>query len=132
MRALSEHPTHHNGTLTGRQLRCAKAATRIVVASELCNGGLLVTGLSCRQAASLTGADRGAISTANHATPDQREALERGWVSLASLRKPTSDKAIAAYVERVGLAKIITVVGPDAALSILDQITSPSVSLAAE
>jgi hypothetical protein len=125
MRALSEQPNQHNGTLTGGQLRRAKPATRIVIASELCNGGLVVTRLSCRQAAGLTGAARGAISVADHATLAQREALERGKITIAALRKPPSEKAVASYVKRIGLARIIDIAGPEAALAIIDRITAP-------
>jgi hypothetical protein len=130
MHALPERSAPHNGTLTGRQLRRAKPAARVVIATELCNGGLIVTGLSCRQAARLTSADRGAISVANHATPDEREALERGKITIAALRKPPSERAIANYVKRIGLTRIIAIVGPGPALDIIDQLTAPANSVA--
>jgi hypothetical protein len=132
MRAISERLGQHNGTVTGGQLRRAKPAARIVIGSELCNGGLVVRGLSCRQAALLTSADRKAISAANHATPDEREALERGKITIGDLRKPPSRKAISNYIERVGLARIIAIAGPGAALDIIDQLTAPASSAAAE
>jgi hypothetical protein len=131
MRAIPESSVQHNGTLTGRQLRRAKLATRIVVASELCNGGLIVTGLSCRQAARLTSADRGAISVVRHATSDEREALERGQITIAALRKPPSERAVANTIKRIGFARIIAIGGPGAALDIIDQLTAPA-SQAAE
>ena len=135
MRDLSETLVQHNeinGILTGGQLRRAKRAARIVIGSELCSGGLVVTGLSCRQAARLTSADRGAISTANHATPEQREALERGKITIGDLRKPPSERAIASYVKRIGLARIIAIAGPGAALDIIDHLTAPATPTAAE
>jgi hypothetical protein len=130
MRQISEQSVQHNGTLTGRQLRRAKPATRIVVATELCNGGLIVTGLSCRQAARLTGSDRAAVSVANRATPEQREALERGKTTIAVLRKSPSERAIANYVKRIGLPRIIAIAGPGMALDIIDQLTAPANSAA--
>jgi hypothetical protein len=130
MRQISEQSVQHNGTLTGRQLRRAKPATRIVVATELCNGGLIVTGLSCRQAARLTGSDRAAVSVANRATPEQREALERGKTTIAVLRKSQSERAIANYIKRIGLPRIIAIAGPGTALDIIDQLTAPANSAA--
>jgi hypothetical protein len=132
MRAVPERLGQHNGTLTGAQLRRAKPATRIVVASELCNGGLIVTGLSCRQAARLTSADRGAISVANHATPDERAALERGKITIAALRKPLSERAVMNTIKRIGFARIIAIGGPGAALDIIDQLTAPMSPAAAD
>lgn len=135
MRDLSETLVQHNeinGILTGRQLRRAKPPARIVIGSELCNGGLVVTGLSCRQAARLTRADRGAISAVNHATPDEREALERGKITIGDLRKPPSERAVLNAIKRIGLARIIAIAGPGAALDIIDQMTAPATPIAAE
>jgi hypothetical protein len=131
---ISDYPSQNNKMLlTGRQIRRASTQIRVLAGRALCNGGAEVSGLSARQAAGFVHVDRGLINAANRATPEQIEAVERGVAPLSSLRNAApSDAAIRRYVERVGLARIVDVVDPDAALALLDRLTAPATPIAAE
>ena len=72
-----------------------------------------------RQAAALVGISATYLSTARHASAEERQALERGWLTLSWIhnkrRRAPTDAAVERAVKRLG---------PDRVLRALDRMTA--------
>ena len=136
-------------TVSGWQLRHSRVLAKVLDAHAACNGGLMVTKLSNRQAEKLFGVNRKLISIVNQASPKAVEALEKGEVSLLDLRIAAEQKSkserVSRYVSRMGfptvvaalqriartenhaeLAELLMVAfGKDVMCDILDRVTAP-------
>lgn len=143
-------------TVSGWQLRHGRVLAKVLDAHAACDGGLTVTKLSNCQAEKLTGISRGLISIINKAGPKTVEMLERGDISLSDLRVAAEQKSksdrVSRYVSRAGfptvvaalqrtvgaenhadLAELLIVAfGKDVMCDVLDRVTAPLQSIAAE
>jgi hypothetical protein len=109
--------------VSGRQLarrlkRGLSAAFRALLAHEMQAGAVCIHHLSRRQAVALTSASWGYVSTIAKMTPDEREQLGDGRLSLSAVhnRAPTD-----ADVDRI-VAKL----GAERVLAALDRATAPT------
>jgi hypothetical protein len=111
----SELSAKHNRTVSGWQLRHGTALAKVLDAHAACNGGLVVCGLSNRQAERLTGVRRTLISIVNKAGPETVEALEEGYISLSDLRvaaeRKSKSERVSRYVRRVGVPAVLDAIG---------------------
>src|SRR5262249_22090262 len=101
--------------ITGRRLAELLKSGRItpafaaLLAVDMERGEIDVSYLTAKQARVMTGASAGYIAAAKRLTPEQREQVKRGQVTLSSLhnakRTPTDD-AIDRYIAKVGADRV--------------------------
>jgi hypothetical protein len=98
-------------TVSGWQLRHSRVLAKVLDAHAACNGGLMVTKLSNRQAEKLFGVNRKLLSIVNQAGPQAVEALEKGDISLLDLRIAAEQKSkserVSRYVNRAGFLPVV-------------------------
>jgi hypothetical protein len=71
------------------------------------------------QAAAVVGISRSYVSTARHASAEDRLALKRGWLTLSWLHNKRQKRMTDAAVERA-----VVRLGPDRVLRALDRLTA--------
>lgn len=150
MHSLAERELSTNRIVSGWQLRHSGATAKVLDAHAACNGGLMITKLSARQAEKLTGVNRKLISIVNRAGPEAIAALEKGEVSLFALcaaaeRKSKSERVFR-YASRAGFPTVVAVLqrisraetpadfaellmvafGKDVMRDVLDRVTAPT------
>jgi hypothetical protein len=137
MEPLSVNTPPHNGgqgpvtpvrLISGRKLSRRRKgfspSHRALLALDIETGKARVINHTRKQARALTGASVGYTNTAAKLTPDQRQKVERGQLSLAAFHnkhQPT-DAALLQYIEKVGADRV---------MAALDRYTEPQFPLVA-
>ena len=114
-----------SGGKLSRRRKGFSPSHRALLALDIEAGKVRVVNHTRKQARALTGASVGYTNTAAKLTPDQRQKVERGQVSLAAFhnkpRQPT-DAALLHYIEKVGANRV---------MAALDKYTEPQLPLVA-
>jgi hypothetical protein len=116
-------------TVVGRQLakrlKGIPVDFRALLAAELMAGEVVLHGLTQTQASALVRVNRGYVSCANKASPEQREDIKHKRLSIRSLYRKRRD------LTDDRLEKLILAAGPGRVMQILDRLTAPT-AIAAE
>jgi hypothetical protein len=114
-----------SGRALARDMRDAPPGARATAVLPLCNGTALA-GLTRAQAAAVGRVSVHSIATAASASPDERDLLLRGVITLRDVRRvharshALSGEDVEAFIARVGI---------DVVMNALDRLTAPKTSV---
>lgn len=101
---------------------------RALLAADMAAGRVNVRGLTLRQAAKLVGVSFGYVHTASKLSPEQRQQVETGKLTVAAVHRPKpalSDADIDAIVANYGIDHVVARLGAHKVMDALDRLTAP-------
>lgn len=113
---------HVRGRTLARRLRGMTPAEKALAAYEATTGGVVIQELSRRQAARLFGASYGYVAAVGDLTPNERDHLRNGAVSLLSEahRRRSRSQTDAAF------ERFVATIGINRAWSLFERLTDTS------
>ena len=120
-----------DGRSLAKRLKGTTADFRALLAHEMTAGDAALRRLSQPQAAALAGISRSYVSTVSRASPEQREDVKHGRLSISAIHNGGRHEPVDAKLDR-----LIARYGADAVMAAadraLDRLTMPPQRLAAE
>jgi hypothetical protein len=115
------------GHRLAKRLKSISADYRALLAHRLVTGEVVLHHLSKVQASTLVRVSLPYVNTVSRASPEQREAIKRRWLSVARLYTKRRRELTDAQVDR-----IVRRIGPDRMWSAMERTTRPQPQRVAE